>query len=163
MHQEVKHLAEFIISKLPDSSIPPNEKALFFDSLVFELINKYTDHWYPEVSQQGSAYRSISIWSELDPLLLKVIRKCNLDSALFQTYLSQDLTIWCDPHHVCYRIGDHGNIYTIYENKKGLIDSAKKSMAEKVAKSNNDFVISAYTTPVVIRRANRVETPLNTS
>ncbi|PVV04609.1 hypothetical protein BB560_000898 [Smittium megazygosporum] len=158
MQQEINHLADFILSKIPDSSVSQQNRKKFRESLVSELVKKYTSHWYPESSQQGSGYRAIANWGSLDPLLLRAIKNSNLDPLVFEKLLSLDMTIWCDPYHVCYRIGDHGTIYTIFEDKKGLIDNAKRSMAEKVAKSNNDFVISAYTTPVVMRRANRAET-----
>ncbi|KAJ1938556.1 hypothetical protein EC988_007551, partial [Linderina pennispora] len=71
--------------------------------------------------------------------------------------LPRDVVVWCDPYNVTYRLGDHGTVYTVYEDKQLLIDSVKKTMAERAAKSSGDFVISAYTTPVVIRSADGVE------
>ncbi|OLY82935.1 Protein BTG2 [Smittium mucronatum] len=154
MKQEISHLVEFIVSKIPDISISAKEREIFTDSLRSEITLKYTGHWHPETSQLGSGYRSISFWNgSLDPILLNAARAASLDPKILELYLPPDIVIWCDPYNVSYRIGDYGNLFTIFENKKGLIESAKRSMAERVSKTNGDFVISAYTTPVVMRRA----------
>ncbi|OMJ24430.1 Protein BTG2 [Smittium culicis] len=154
MKQEIFQLVDFILSKIPESSISNKERENLSNSLRNELTAKYTDHWYPENSTQGSGFRSISYWGgKLDPILLLAAKKSNISSKILELHLPQDIVIWCDPYNVCYRIGDYGNLFTIYENKKGLIESAKRSMAERVSKSSSDFVISAYTTPVVMRRA----------
>ncbi|PVU98464.1 hypothetical protein BB559_001544 [Furculomyces boomerangus] len=162
MQLEVSKLVEFLLNKIPDSSLQADERESFARNLQKELLIKYKSHWHPENSYQGSAYRSISIWGDLDPILLSAANSTTYEYPntniikVLEQCLPQDLILWCDPFFVCYRIGDHGTMYTIYENKKGLIDNAKRSMAERAAKSNSDFVISAYTTPIVMRRASGV-------
>ncbi|KAJ1726211.1 hypothetical protein LPJ61_005347, partial [Coemansia biformis] len=76
---------------------------------------------------------------------------------VLERWLPRDVIVWCDPYNVTYRIGDHGTVYTVFEDKRGLLESVKKSVAEKISRPGSDFVISPYTTPVVIRSADGVE------
>ncbi|KAJ2878077.1 hypothetical protein IWW38_006413, partial [Coemansia aciculifera] len=91
-------------------------------------------------------------------VFVEAAQRTKVGVAVLERLLPRDIVVWCDPYSVTYRVGDHGTVYTLYEDKRGLMESVKKNMAEKVARtSNGDFVISAYTTPVVIRSADGVE------
>ncbi|KAJ2473575.1 hypothetical protein GGI02_000762 [Coemansia sp. RSA 2322] len=126
-------------------------------ALIDTLADRYEGHWHLDKTSAGSAYRSMCNWRALDGVLVEAARKAGVAAAVLERFLPRDIVVWCDPHNVTYRVGDHGSVYTLYEDKRGLLESVKKSMAEKVSRANGDFVISAYTTPVVIRSADGVE------
>ncbi|KAJ1645939.1 hypothetical protein J3B02_003936 [Coemansia erecta] len=157
MQTEIENAANFWLRFIQDSVVPPEKKDQLRQSLIEVLVEKYTGHWHLDQTNVGSGYRSISNWRSLDRVFVKAAKKSNVEVEILERHLPRDLVLWCDPYNVTYRVGDHGTVFTIYEDKRGLLESVKKSMAEKASKSNGDFVISAYTTPVVIRSADGVE------
>lgn len=36
---------------------------------------------------------------------------------MIHTHLPRDFVLWIDPYSVSYRVGDHGNIMTLYEDR----------------------------------------------
>ncbi|KAJ2238485.1 hypothetical protein H4R99_000014 [Coemansia sp. RSA 1722] len=157
MQTEIENAANFWLRFIQDSVVPPEKKDALRTALIEVLGEKYTGHWHLDQTNVGSGYRSISNWRSLDQVFVHAAQKSNVQVEVLERHLPRDLVLWCDPYNVTYRVGDHGTVFTIYEDKRGLLESVKKSMAEKASKSNGDFVISAYTTPVVIRSADGVE------
>ncbi|KAJ1667995.1 hypothetical protein IW140_002428 [Coemansia sp. RSA 1813] len=157
MHTEIENAAGFWVKHIPDASLAAERKEALRLALIDVLCEKYKGHWNPEQTAAGSGYRSLCNWRSLDGSLVEAAMRANVSIALLERLMPRDIVVWCDPHNVTYRVGDHGTVYTIYEDKRGLLECMKKNMAEKVSKSNGDFVISAYTTPVVIRSADGVE------
>ncbi|KAJ1963942.1 hypothetical protein GGI12_001740 [Dipsacomyces acuminosporus] len=157
MQTEIESTANFWLKYIPDTSLSTEKKECFKQALIDTLTDKYTGHWHLEKTTAGSGYRSISNWKCIDSSLASAASQADVSIEVLERHLPRDIVLWCDPYNVTYRVGDHGSIYTVYEDKRGLIESVKKNMAEKVSKSNGDFVISAYTTPVVIRTADGVE------
>ncbi|KAJ2163019.1 hypothetical protein GGF46_000205 [Coemansia sp. RSA 552] len=157
MQTEVENAATFWLKYLPDSALPANKRDLLHTALIAVLCEKYQGHWDPERTSVGSAYRSLSNWRGLDSALAEAARRAAVPAELLERWLPRDLILWCDPHSVTCRVGDHGSVVPVYEDKRGLLDSVKKSVAEKASRSGSDFVISAYTTPVVMRSADGVE------
>lgn len=43
--------------------------------------------------------------------------KAACSSKLIHTHLPRDFVLWIDPFSVSYRVGDHGNIMTLYEDR----------------------------------------------
>ncbi|KAJ2477405.1 hypothetical protein IWW47_006206, partial [Coemansia sp. RSA 2052] len=126
-------------------------------ALIDALADRYAGHWHLDRTNVGSGYRSMCNWRSLDGALVEAAQRAKVSVAVLERLLPRDIVLWCDPYSVTYRVGDHGSVYTLYEDKRGLMESVKKNMAEKVSRTNGDFVISAYTTPVVIRSADGVE------
>ncbi|PIA13880.1 BTG-domain-containing protein [Coemansia reversa NRRL 1564] len=157
MHTEVENAAGFWVKYIPETSLTLEKRDLLRNSLIEVLCKKYKGHWHMERTATGSGYRSISNWRKLDRVLVEAAEKSSVSVELLERWLPRDVILWCDPYNVTYRVGDHGTIYTVYEDKRGLLESVKKSVAEKVSKSNSDFVLSAYSTPVVLRSADGVE------
>ncbi|KAJ1905422.1 hypothetical protein LPJ81_001937 [Coemansia sp. IMI 209127] len=157
MHTEIENAAGFWVKHIPDASLAGERKETLRLALIDVLSEKYKGHWDLEQTAAGSGYRSLCNWRSLDGALVEAATRANVSIELLERLMPRDIILWCDPHNVTYRVGDHGTVYTIYEDKRGLLESMKKNMAEKVSKSNGDFVISAYTTPVVIRSADGVE------
>ncbi|KAJ1851204.1 hypothetical protein GGH12_006088 [Coemansia sp. RSA 1822] len=157
MQTEVENAAKFWINYIPDSSLASDKKEALRKALVEVLLEKYMGHWHIERTMLGSAYRSISNWRGLDTVLVKAAHHARISVDVLERWLPRDQIMWCDPYSVTYRVGDHGSVLTFYEDKHGLLEIVKKSVAEKVSRPGSDFVISAYTTPVVIRSADGVE------
>ncbi|KAJ2080242.1 hypothetical protein H4R24_003217 [Coemansia sp. RSA 988] len=157
MHTEVENAANFWLKYIPETSVSGEKRDLLHDKLIELLCNKYQGHWHMERTAAGSGYRSISNWRKLDSIFVEAAEQTSVAVEILERWLPRDVIVWCDPYNVTYRVGDHGTIYTVYEDKRGLLESVKKSVAEKVSKSNSDFVLSAYTTPVVLRSADGVE------
>ncbi|KAJ2356460.1 hypothetical protein IWW50_000815 [Coemansia erecta] len=157
MQTEVENAAKFWVNYIPDATLHSDKKEALRKALVAVLSEKYAGHWNLERTQQGSGYRSISNWRGLDSVFVAAAGRAHVGVDVLERWLPRDQILWCDPHNVTYRVGDHGTIVTVYEDKRGLLESVKKSVAEKVSRPGSDFVISAYTTPVVIRSADGVE------
>ncbi|KAJ2388089.1 hypothetical protein H4S02_003049 [Coemansia sp. RSA 2611] len=157
MQTEVEHAAKFWLGYLPDSSVSGEQRERLRQELIGELGARYAGHWNAERPQQGSAYRSISNWRGLDGALAAAARRAHVAVSELEQWLPRDVIVWCDPHTVTYRTGDHGTLFTFYEDKRALLETVKRTVAEKVSRPGSDFVISAYTTPVVIRSADGVE------
>ncbi|KAJ2518098.1 hypothetical protein H4217_003547 [Coemansia sp. RSA 1939] len=157
MHSEIENAAGFWLKYIPDSTVGAERKEALREALMAVLRERYAGHWDVDQTAVGSGYRSVSNWRGVDGALAEAAGRARVPVAVLERLLPRDVVVWCDPHSVTYRVGDHGTVYTVYEDKRGLLESMKKTMAEKAAKSNGDFVISAYTTPVVIRSADGVE------
>ncbi|KAJ2659847.1 hypothetical protein IWW48_003253 [Coemansia sp. RSA 1200] len=157
MHSEIENAAGFWLKYIPDSTVGAERKEALREALMEVLRERYAGHWDVDQTAVGSGYRSVSNWRGVDGALAEAAGRARVPVAVLERLLPRDVVVWCDPYSVTYRVGDHGTVYTVYEDKRGLLESMKKTMAEKAAKSNGDFVISAYTTPVVIRSADGVE------
>ncbi|KAJ1725357.1 hypothetical protein LPJ53_000489 [Coemansia erecta] len=157
MQTEIDSAATFWLRFVQDGVLAADKKEALRQSLISVLHARYTGHWHPEQTNVGSAYRSLSNWRRLDSAFIEAAQQAGVAVELLERSFPRDIVLWCDPYNVTYRVGDHGTVYTVYEDKRGLLESVKKSMAERVSKSNGDFVLSAYTTPVVIRSADGVE------
>jgi hypothetical protein len=44
-------------------------------------------------------------------------KKADIDAKLLHSYLPRDFVLWIDPFSVAYRVGDHGNIMTLFEDR----------------------------------------------
>jgi hypothetical protein len=44
-------------------------------------------------------------------------QKADIDATLLHSYLPRDFVLWIDPFSVAYRVGDHGNIMTLFEDR----------------------------------------------
>ncbi|KAJ2398484.1 hypothetical protein GGI05_000040 [Coemansia sp. RSA 2603] len=157
MQTEIDSAANFWLRFVQDNQLSSDKKEALRQSLISVLHERYTGHWHPEQTNVGSGYRSLSNWRKLDTVFVEAAHQANVPVEVLEKSFPRDIILWCDPYNVTYRVGDHGTVYTVYEDKRGMLESVKKSMAERVSKSNGDFVISAYTTPVVIRSADGVE------
>ncbi|KAJ1896415.1 hypothetical protein LPJ66_004001, partial [Kickxella alabastrina] len=147
MQTEIENAANFWLKYVPDTVVPAEKKETLRQALINALASKYSGHWHLDQTNIGSGYRSMSNWRRLDGSFVQAAEQSGVAVDLLERLLPRDIVLWCDPYNVTYRIGDYGTVYTVYEDKRGLLESVKKSMAEKVSKSNGDFVISAYTTP----------------
>ncbi|ORX70855.1 hypothetical protein DL89DRAFT_210153, partial [Linderina pennispora] len=93
------------------------KKEALRQALITVLTAKYTGHWHPERTTQGSGFRSISNWKQLDGVFVSAAALAGVPLAVLERLLPRDVVVWCDPYNVTYRLGDHGTVYTVYEDK----------------------------------------------
>jgi len=117
MHIEIVQAAEFLC-RLLQTKLDPDPLARFKDRLIEVLKSRYADHWDTTQSYRGNAYRAISNFSGvMDSTLLEAAQKADVDATLLHSYLPRDFVLWIDPFSVAYRVGDHGNIMTLFEDR----------------------------------------------
>lgn len=77
----------------------------FGQNLFVAMINKFRDHWYPENSQRGQAYRCVRIeklTQVLDPLLITALQTANLKFDISKW--PQEMCLWIDPGEVSFQV-----------------------------------------------------------
>ncbi|ORX43489.1 BTG-domain-containing protein, partial [Hesseltinella vesiculosa] len=117
MHLEIAQALDFL-SRLLQSKIDDDRLASFKEKLAELLKLKYTNHWDPQQPFKGNGYRSISNFNQqLDPILIQAASKSDVSVQSLVTHLPRDFIIWIDPYSVSYRMGDHGNIMTLFEDR----------------------------------------------
>ncbi|GAA5809543.1 hypothetical protein MFLAVUS_002953 [Mucor flavus] len=117
MHIEIAQAVEFL-GRLLQSKVDLNVISTFKERLGELLKQRFTDHWDSQQPFRGNGYRAISNFNgELDPIILTACNKSACSSKLIRTHLPRDFVLWIDPYSVSYRVGDHGNIMTLYEDR----------------------------------------------
>ena len=88
----------------------------FKEKLFKEIVEMYTDHWYPDKPMKGSAFRCLRInQNGGESLIEKTAKGC--DAVWIVESLPKEFTIWIDPSEVSYRIGEEGSICVHYARK----------------------------------------------
>ncbi|KAI9288146.1 hypothetical protein BC943DRAFT_317878 [Umbelopsis sp. AD052] len=117
MHIEIVQAAEFLC-RLLQTKLDPDPLSKFKDRLIEVLKSRYADHWDTTQPYRGNAYRAISNFSGvMDDALLAAAKNADIDAKLLHSYLPRDFVLWIDPFSVAYRVGDHGNIMTLFEDR----------------------------------------------
>lgn len=87
----------------------------FLDHLLQVLKQRYTNHWFPDSPNRGSAYRCIRINGILDPVIAQAGEAIGVKLSHLRKLFPNELTMWIDPSEVAYRIGENGSICVLYE------------------------------------------------
>ncbi|KAI8070779.1 hypothetical protein BC940DRAFT_295539 [Gongronella butleri] len=117
MHMEIAQAIDFL-GRLLNAKIDENSLASFKDKLAELLKARFTHHWDPQQPFKGNAYRALSNFNQLlDPVLIQAAQKSNVPVQTLLTHLPKDFVLWIDPFSVSYRVGDHGNIMTLFEDR----------------------------------------------
>ncbi|KAI8139412.1 hypothetical protein BJV82DRAFT_627174 [Fennellomyces sp. T-0311] len=117
MHMEIAQAVDFL-GRLLQSKFDQSDLLSFKHELTKVLKARFSDHWDPQHPSRGNGFRSISnLNGQLDPVLLKAAEKSSVSPGLIHLNLPRDFVLWIDPFSVSYRVGDHGNIMTLFEDR----------------------------------------------
>jgi protein Tob/BTG len=122
---EIKTACQFLTNYI-SSQVNESQSKLFGLILSTLLHAKYASHWDLKNPSKGNAYRAITIFNErLDSTILSAAQAASIPN--IGKYLPSELCLWIDPHNVSYKIGDYGNIITLYESPESKTYSPKSS------------------------------------
>ncbi|KAI8078273.1 uncharacterized protein B0P05DRAFT_579513 [Gilbertella persicaria] len=157
MHIEIAQAVEFL-GRLLQSKVDEDTIQVFKEKLVELLKQRFTDHWDSQQPYRGNGYRAISNFNgELDPIIVKACNKAQCATSLIHSNLPRDFVLWIDPFSVSYRVGDHGNIMTLYE------DRSRGRVSMKVDASPRLQYLQPQSIPVRISPPNSPENKKMTS
>lgn len=101
------------------------------------LLERFENHWFPEVPHKGQGYRCIRVneRDRRDASLEEAARACGIKYEDMK--LPPELTIWVDPNEVCCRFGEIKGSYctlaSFNDNKENV--STKDDRVKKEEKS----------------------------
>ncbi|KAI8367521.1 uncharacterized protein BYT42DRAFT_617945 [Radiomyces spectabilis] len=117
MHIEIAQAVDFF-GRLLNTKIDHDGLSRFKEELAIILKQRFADHWDPQQPFRGNGYRAINNFNGLlDPVLGKAAEQAKVSAASIHTNLPRDFVLWIDPFSVSYRVGDHGNIMTLFEDR----------------------------------------------
>ncbi|ORX47334.1 hypothetical protein BCR36DRAFT_96422 [Piromyces finnis] len=112
---EIKTACQFLTNYITPPQVSEGQSKLFGLILSTLLHAKYASHWDLKNPSKGNAYRAITIFNErLDSTIISAAQAANIPN--IGKYLPNELCLWIDPNSVSYKIGDYGNVITLYEN-----------------------------------------------
>ncbi|KAI9323148.1 hypothetical protein BX666DRAFT_2016580 [Dichotomocladium elegans] len=117
MHIEIAQAVDFL-GRLVQSKLDQDSISLFKHELTGVLKTRFANHWDPQQPSRGNGFRSISnLNGRLDPVLAYAAKKSSVSAEIIHASLPRDFVLWIDPFSVAYRVGDHGNIMTLFEDR----------------------------------------------
>ncbi|KAI8646144.1 hypothetical protein BD408DRAFT_410743 [Parasitella parasitica] len=117
MHIEIAQAVEFL-GRLLQAKVDQQTVTKFKETLTELLKVHFEDHWDPQQPYRGNGYRALSNFNgQLDPILSLACINASILPISIHTHLPRDFVLWIDPFSVSYRVGDHGNIMTLFEDR----------------------------------------------
>ena len=148
MYTEITTASTFLAKYLPHKSTPPDKVTAFRDSLTDAMAQKFRDHWDITNPMKGNGFRSVHCqMGRMDPLVSEAAWRSGLSGK--DLYFPNELVLWTDPKCVSFKVGDHGQIVTVWEDKSGEVGE------ESFGKSGG-FVPSQLPTPPPEKQAKDV-------
>jgi len=130
---EIQKACQFLTNYITPQ-VSESQAKLFGLILSTLLHAKYACHWDLKNPSKGNAFRAITIFNErLDSTIVSAAHAASITN--IGKYLPNELCLWIDPYNVSYKIGDYGNIITLYESPESKIYSPKT--ANSTMMSNN--------------------------
>ena len=122
MKFELESASNFIVHliRLNCEDIREFQLQKFRDCLLKVFQQKYQNYWLPEKPLKGSSYRTLRINDQMNPLIKQAGKMCKFTPEFLEKNLPKKFTMWIDPLEVCFRFGEFGNIYVLYEYKEGV-------------------------------------------
>lgn len=85
------------------------------------MAQKFRDHWDIANPMKGNGFRSVHCqMGRMDPLVSEAAWKSGLSSK--DLYFPNELVLWTDPRCVSFKVGDHGQIVTVWEDKTSEVE-----------------------------------------
>jgi hypothetical protein len=117
MHNEITQAVEFLV-RLLANKLDSEKLVVFKSKLTNVLLERFADHWDVNRPYFGNGFRAVSCFNGvMDPVLLKAAQMSSLQPSVLYVHLPRDFVLWIDPFIVSYRVGDHGNIMTLFEDR----------------------------------------------
>ncbi|KAI8072183.1 uncharacterized protein B0P05DRAFT_598167 [Gilbertella persicaria] len=117
MHIEIAQAVDFL-GRLLQSKVEQDIISRFKDMLTKLLVVRFQDHWDTHQPYRGNGFRALSNFNgQLDPILAQAAMNAHIQPNTIHVHLPRDFVLWIDPFSVSYRVGDHGNIMTLFEDR----------------------------------------------
>ncbi|KAI9021663.1 hypothetical protein CLU79DRAFT_752674 [Phycomyces nitens] len=157
MHNEISQAVEFL-GRLLQSKLDQDKLSLLKDCLTKLLKDRFADHWDPLQPYRGNGFRALTNFNgQLDPVLAMAANNASIPVAWVDIHLPRDFVLWIDPFSVSYRVGDHGNIMTLFEDRtRGRISLKPEPQGRNTSKSPSCSPLLQYIQP-------RTSTPIRIS
>lgn len=126
MQLEIDVATNFLLS-FAYSKLPRAQADAFKRELTRTLLNLYSGHWYPNNPNRGSAYRSLSVNDRIDPSIQTAAESSGINTIKLREHLPKNMTMWIDPYEVSYRIGERGEITTLWQQQKQTSNRANSN------------------------------------
>ncbi|KAG0166797.1 hypothetical protein DFQ28_000621 [Apophysomyces sp. BC1034] len=153
MYLEIVEAGKFLARFLQDH-VDQDLLSRFQEELAEVLEQRFCGHWDPKQPYRGNGYRAITNFDDmLDPVIAAAAQNVRLPTTLVQSHLPRDLVLWIDPFSVSYRIGDHGNIMTLFEDRSRGRISLKPDRSNKKKSYNSSplqYIQQRTTVPIRI-------------
>ncbi|KAI8371058.1 hypothetical protein BD560DRAFT_395960 [Blakeslea trispora] len=117
MHMEIAQAVDFL-GRLLQSKLDSDIIARYKKTLGDLLAIRFKDHWDTQQPSKGNGYRALTHFNgQLDPVLIQAAIQAHIEIDRIDVHLPRDFVLWIDPFSVSYRVGDHGNIMTLFEDR----------------------------------------------
>ncbi|GAN05251.1 protein BTG1-like [Mucor ambiguus] len=154
MHIEIAQAVEFL-GRLLQSKVDQDVVGNLKETLTELLKVRFEDHWDPQQPCRGNGYRALSNFNgQLDPMLNEACIKASIQPSIIHAHLPRDFVLWIDPFSVSYRVGDHGNIMTLFE------DRSRGRISLKLDPSLNSTSATTNTTTTAIAAKSPSNSPM---
>jgi protein Tob/BTG len=126
MKEEIACACEFLCSNIraANGTVLTQAQLETFRTVLKELIvDKFTNHWYPDKPMKGNGFRCVNIdkdTREVDPMLVKAAEVSNISKVVFLSAFRFGLALWVDPGDVSYRTGHSSNVVSLYKTTKDI-------------------------------------------
>ncbi|KAI8333689.1 hypothetical protein BC941DRAFT_434194 [Chlamydoabsidia padenii] len=171
MHIEIAQAVEFL-GRLLNTKIEQDKLSGFKETLTELLKVKFTDHWDVQQPYKGNGFRALSNFNgQLDTIIVKAATDTCISPAALQAHLPRDFVLWIDPFSVSYRVGDHGNIMTLFEDRsRGRVtlkldpnNNSQPQTHHSTATITHDGMTSPSNSPLLQYLQPRTSTPIRIS
>ncbi|ORX97879.1 hypothetical protein K493DRAFT_313889 [Basidiobolus meristosporus CBS 931.73] len=108
------------------------------------MSDKFSSHWDVDQPFIGNAYRAICNFAgRMDPLLYTAAIHAHVEPSAIEQFLPKDLVLWVDPFSVSYRVGDHGLVRTLYEDRsRGKVTLKSPSPKGQTSPKKLNYVLA---------------------
>jgi len=157
---EIAQAVEFLC-RLLSARVDADTLSLFKQNLTNVLHVRFDGHWDTQRPYAGNGYRAISSFNGVvDPVLVEAAKLSNLSPTTIYPCLPRDFVLWIDPYTVSYRVGDHGNIMTLFEDRsRGRITFRLDANSPAVTSIHEIVGLRSPTSPSLLAQVSQQHQP----